>query len=360
MHQDNEALQALGFGPWFRERVDPALAGDFRLARVAAVDKDSCLVHNGVKEVQAQLTGKMLWAADSSLDYPCVGDWVYVQLLDDDSFAVVHQIMPRKTSLARKTSGKKVDFQLIAANVDVAFVVQALGRDFNPKRLERYLVMANQGGVRPVVLLSKSDLFTPEEVVAKAEEIRAHAPDARIMAFSNLSQEGLGEVLGLMKPGSTYCLLGSSGVGKTTLLNNILGEGGFATREVRIKDERGRHTTSRRYLMSLPSGAVLIDTPGMRELGGLAVDQGLGETFREIYDLAEACRFRDCTHTTEKGCAVLAALRDDKLSAKRYENYLKMVRESSHNQMSYFEKRQKDKSFGKMVKSVVQNKGKWN
>ncbi|MCB2226441.1 MAG: ribosome small subunit-dependent GTPase A [Desulfarculaceae bacterium] len=358
MHELEGALEALGLGPWFRERLDPGLAGGFSLARVAAVDKDSCLVNTGTKEVQAQLTGKMLWAADSSLDYPCVGDWVYVQLLDDDSFAVVHQIMPRKTSLARKTSGKKVDFQLIAANVDVAFVVQALGRDFNPNRLERYLVMANQGGVRPVVLLSKSDLFSPEEVAAKTEEIRAHASDARIMAFSNLTGQGLDEVLGLMKAGTTYCLLGSSGVGKTTLLNNMLGEGGFATRDVRIKDERGRHTTSRRYLMRLPSGAVLIDTPGMREVGGLSVDEGLSETFREIQELAETCRYRDCTHTTEKGCAVLEALRDESLSVKRYENYMKMVRESSHNQMSYFEKRQKDKSFGKMVKDVMKSKGK--
>ncbi len=358
MTQDVAALEALGFGPWFRERMDPGLARDFQLARVAAVDRDACLVNNGGREVVAHLTGKMKWAADSPLDYPCVGDWAQVQMLDEESFAVLHAVLPRKTQLQRKTSGKKIDFQLIAANVDAAFVVQALGEDFSLPRLERYLVMANQGGVEPVVLLSKSDLFPPEEVAAKAEQVRAALPGTPVLALSNQSGQGLEGVLGLMKPGKTYCLLGSSGVGKTSLINRILGQDAFATRTVRLKDEKGRHTTTRRYLLPLASGAMLIDTPGMRELGSLSVEEGISETFQDVELLAQACRFRDCTHSQEKGCAVLAALREGELSPARYENYLKLVRESSHNQMSYYEKRQKDKSFSKMVKSVMKDKGK--
>jgi len=358
MTQDIEALKALGLGPWFKEHIDSALAQDLQLARVAAVDRDACLVNNGQREVVAHLTGKMKWAADSPLDFPCVGDWAYVRMLDEESFAVLHAILPRRTHLQRKTAGKKIDFQLIAANVDAAFVVQALGGDFSLPRLERYLVMANQGGVEPVVLLSKSDLFSPGEVAARAEQVRAALPGTPVLCFSNQSGQGLDGILGFMNPGKTYCLLGSSGVGKTSLINRILGQEAFATRTARLKDEKGRHTTTRRYLLPLSSGAMLIDTPGMRELGGLAVEQGISETFQDIEELSQACRFRDCTHTQEKGCAVLAALRDGGLSPERYENYLKLVRESSHNQMSYYEKRQKDRSFSKMVKSVMKDKGK--
>ena len=356
MEQEYRALEALGFGSWFQERVDQALARDFQIARVAAVDKDSCLVNNGLCEVMAQLTGKMMWAADSPLDYPVVGDWVYVQMLDDDSLAIVHEIMLRKTRLKRKTPGEKIDFQLIASNVDVAFVMQSLGEDFNPRRLERYLVMANQDGVKPVVLLSKSDLFSPEEAAAKANQIRTDMPGVMVRTFSSFNGEGLNDVLQLMTTGSTYCLLGSSGVGKTTLLNKILGEETFATRNIRVKDEKGRHTTSRRHLIILPGGAMLIDTPGMRELGSISVEAGISETFQEIDGLADTCHYRDCTHTMESGCAVLAAVRDGDISQKRYENYLKLVRESSHHQMSYYQKRQKDKSFGKMVKTAMKNK----
>lgn len=356
MAQDREILAALGFGSWFQKRVDPAFDRDFEIARVAAVDKDSCLVNNGLGEVMAQLTGKMMWAADSPLDYPVVGDWVYAQILDEGSFAIVHEIMPRKSVLKRKTPGKKIDFQPIASNVDVAFVMQSLGEDFNPRRLERYLVMASQGGVEPVVLLSKADLFSPEEAEAKVNQVRADMPGVGVWTFSNLNGEGLDRVLELLLAGGTYCLLGSSGVGKTSLLNNILGEEAFATRNIRVKDEKGRHTTSRRHLIMLPSGAMLIDTPGMRELGSISVEVGISETFQEIDGLADTCHYRDCTHTTESGCAVLAAVQDGDISQKRYENYLKLVRESSHNQMSYYEKRQKDKSFGKMVKSVMKIK----
>ena len=360
MTQDIAALQAMGLGPWFEQRVDPTLARDFQIARVAAVDRDACLVNNGRREVLAHLTGKMQWAADSPLAYPCVGDWAYVQMLDQDSLAVVHALLERRTHLKRKTAGKKVDFQLIASNVDVAFVAQALGENFSLPRLERYLVMARQGGVEPMILLSKSDLYPPEEVAAKAEQVRGAMPGVPVLCFSNQSGQGLDDILGLMKPGKTYCLLGSSGVGKTSLINRILGQEAFATRTVRLKDEKGRHTTSRRYLLPLANGALLIDTPGMRELGSLAVEEGISETFQDVERLARACRFRDCTHTTEQGCAVQAALSEGELTPERYENYLKLIRESSHNCMSYYEKRQKDKSFSKMVKTVMKGKGKGN
>jgi ribosome biogenesis GTPase len=249
-----------------------------------------------------------------------------------------------------------VEHQVIAANLDTAFIVQAVGRDFNLRRLERYLVMINQGNIRPVLLLSKSDLTSPAEVESSLEFARKIQPGLKALGFSNLQPGSIQRVREIMEPGRTYCLLGSSGVGKTTLLNNLLGGGGLSTREVRQKDGKGRHTTTSRELFILDNGAMIIDTPGMRELGSLETKQGMAETFEDIDHFAFDCRFNDCSHTTEKGCAVLAALQTGEIDEKRYENYLRLSREIAHNQMSLAEKRRKDKQFGKMCKNVLKKK----
>ena len=302
------------------------------------------------------MLGKIIYSAASPLDYPTVGDWVLANFYDKKTFSIIHEILPRKSLIKRKTPGKKIDFQLIAANIDIAFIMQSLDENFNLRRLERYLVMVNESNIRPIALLSKSDLITSKDIADRIGEIKKIMPSLHIQPFSNKNEFGLKKVKTLLNPSCTYCLLGSSGVGKTTLLNNLIGESKFLTKTVREKDSKGRHATTYRQLIRLDCGAMLVDTPGMRELGNFSVKLGLDETFAEIIELSEKCQFNDCTHVNEKGCAVLNAVKNGQLSEKRYQNYLKMNRESVYNEMSYFEKRQKDKQFGKFCKSVMKHK----
>jgi len=349
-------IEKLGFNKWFQDKIDPEKLTDFQIVRVIAVDKNRYIVTNGEKDAFAEITGKLLFNADSPLDYPVVGDWVYAKFFDDESFAIIHEIAPRKSLLKRKTAGKKVEFQLIAANIDTAMIMQSLDFNYNIRRLERYLVMIHEGNIHPIVLLSKSDLVVPDEIEKRKADIHRVMPAIHIMPFSNKDDSSVDGVKGLLTAGKTFCLLGSSGVGKTTLLNNLIGEVLFDTQAVREKDGKGRYTTSRRQLIILENGAMVIDTPGMRELGNIDVGSGLSDTFSEIVALSHQCRFSDCTHTREKGCAVLSALSEGIISHERYRNYIKMKKESAHYEMSYLEKRRKDKQFGKFCKSAKKQK----
>jgi ribosome biogenesis GTPase len=216
--------------------------------------------------------------------------------------------------------------------------------------------MVHEGGITPVVLLSKCDLVPKDEVNKIKGSVLSVTPEVTIIAFSNMSGENIDIIKDSLLPGHTYCLLGSSGVGKTTLLNSILGGEHFATQSVSKKESKGRHTTTSRELIQLGIGAMLIDTPGMRELGNMSVDTGIDETFSEILELSQNCKFSNCSHTNEKGCAILAAINEGELPAQRYKNYIKMKSESAFNEMSYSEKRKKDKDFGKLIKSAVKSK----
>lgn len=351
-------LERIGFNDWLHANIETDKLAGHQLARVVSVHKGSYVVSNGDAEAFAELTGRLSYSANSALDLPTTGDWVYVDFYDNDTHAIIHALVARKTLIKRKASGKTVDFQLIAANVDVAFIIQSVDYNFNLSRLERYLVMIHESNITPVILLSKRDLISLEELDDKVEKVTDIAPGSKVIPFSNENDQNVDAIKELLLSGHTYCLLGSSGVGKTTLLNNILGDGHFETKTVSKKDNKGRHTTTSRELIQLSNGAMIIDTPGMRELGNLSVDAGIDETFSEIADLSMHCKFSNCTHTEEKGCAIQAALNNGRLTEKRYQNYLKMKNESAFNEMSYYEKRQKDKSFGKMIKSVVTNKRK--
>lgn len=353
-----DKLKSIGYDDWFLDQVDADKTTLHKVARVIAVHKDSYVVTDGSIEAFAECSGNLLYTADSPSDMPTTGDWVYADFYDDESHAIIHGVIARKTILKRKRAGKMVDFQLIAANIDVAFIVQSVDYNLNLRRLERYLVMVNESKLTPVILLSKCDLISQDQVEKIQKDISCISPETSILPFSNLSGENIDTIRNSLLPGQTYCLLGSSGVGKTTLLNSILGTEQFETQSVSKKDSKGKHTTTRRELILLENGALLIDTPGMRELGNISVDAGIDETFAEISKLSQQCRFRNCSHVNEKGCAVLRAVKNGELEKLRYKNYLKMKKESAFNEMSYLEKKSKDKDFGKLIKATMKSKKK--
>jgi len=355
MNKITNGIEALGFGKWFQDNVDPVDLDSFDVARVIAIHKDSYMINNGKNDVFAELIGRMFYSAASPIDLPAVGDWVLATFYDEDTFSTIHNVLPRKSLLKRKTPGKKVDFQLIAANIDVAFIVQSLDTNINLRRLERYLVMVKDSNIEPIVLLSKSDLLGTKDVNNQVTEIHKIMPFLHVQPFSNETEAGLKNVKNLLAPRNTYCLLGSSGVGKTTLLNKLIGDAMFITKTVRKKDSKGRHATTYRQLIKLDCEAMLIDTPGMREVGNFFVETGIDATFREIVELSEQCQFNDCTHVNEKGCAVLKAVGNGQVPEKRYQNFIKMKKESIYNEMSYLEKRKKDKQFGKLIKTVMKH-----
>jgi ribosome biogenesis GTPase / thiamine phosphate phosphatase len=345
-------LSDLGFDSWFEAHADEVFPGERSVARVSAVDRGAYLVRNETGELPAELAGTFRFHAESSVDLPCVGDWAYVQYHNEGTLAIIHGIFPRKTFLRRKSAGRNGDVQMIAANIDSALIVQSCHYDFNLHRLDRYLVMANEGRMEPVLILTKTDRITPEELEKKVAAVRQAGITARTLAVSNTTGAGLEEFRQLLASGQTYCLLGSSGVGKTTLINRLIGRAAFETKATSGTGE-GTHTTSRRQLIVLESGALLIDTPGMRELGLLGAGDALDNSFSDILDLSMECRYADCSHTREPGCSVLAAIASGELNQDRYDSYIKLKKESEHYEMSHVERRRKDRAFGKFVKTAT-------
>ena len=342
MHMNNAELEALGWDDWFEEQArvscDPAGA----VGRVVAVDRDQLLLLNEAGAFRAKISGKYMYQSASSAKLPCVGDWVCVEKTPADQFGMVRGILARKTSLRRKAVGESIEFQMIAANIDVVMIVQSCHYDFNVKRLERYLVMTRDGGATSCVLLTKTDLVEPAVLAALVAQIRSAGIDVPVLTLSNVTQEGMTELRSALEPGKTYCFVGSSGVGKSTLINGLVGRDLQKTKEVSGTGE-GRHTTVRRELIVLDNGSMVIDNPGMREFRVLATDGGVEANYADIIEHASHCHFRNCTHTNEPGCAVLQALESGEIAGEHYKNFLKLKRESECHQPSYFEKRKKDR-----------------
>lgn len=342
-------LDEFGWSEWFEQRAECRPTGT--VARVAAVDREQLLLVDQAGPFRAKLAGSYLHRHHLSHERPCVGDWVCVEKPSGDSVGVVHELLERRTSLRRKSAGNVIEHQMIAANVDYVVVVQSCHFDFNLKRLERYLVMVMDGGAEAYILLTKTDLVDPALLVAQVAEIRSAGITAPIATLSNVTGDGVDELKRLLSPRKTYCFVGSSGVGKSTLINQLIGREMLETKAVSGTGE-GRHTTVRRELIRLEGGALVIDNPGMREFGILSAEGGMGSRYSDIVALSSSCRYRDCSHTGEPGCSVLEAVKSGGISREHFENFLKLREESEFYQMSYAEKRKKDRDFGRYIKSA--------
>lgn len=349
-------IEDLGWDEFFAANQEKLGLDSFEVARIIAQHKGAYKIKNAGGEYLAKVTGKQMFSAESREDFPAVGDWVVIAEADKEQ-AVIKSILPRKTVMKRKYGdknriGEKSEIQIIAANIDVAFVIESVDRDYNLNRIERYFAIATDGGIKPAVILNKTDLISKEELETKISEIKNRLADADVIATSTLTNEGLAELKKYIVKGQTYCFLGSSGVGKSSLINKLLGEEIIKTKSIGEASGRGRHTTTGREMYFLKSGGIVIDNPGVREVGMTDAGAGVDNLFDEIIELAKDCKFVDCTHLHEPGCKVLEAVEAGQLDHSRYANYISLKKETEHFEMTELEKREKNRQFGKFIKKA--------
>ena len=319
-------LTALGWDDARAEQFESHATAGLIPGRVAVQHRGAYDVLTELGELRCDVAGR-LYDGSENADLPAVGDWVAIAARPGEQGGTVQAVLPRRTKFSRKTAWQAAEEQVLAANVDVVLIVTSLNEDLNLRRLERYLTLTWESGARPIFVLTKADLA--DDVDAAVAEVESIAFGLPIVPLSNVTGDGIDTLHPYLAPGVTAALLGSSGVGKSTLVNTLAGEELLETREIR-DDGKGRHTTTRRELVQLPGGALVIDRPGMREIQLWVADEGLEEAFEDVTELFGQCRFSDCAHESEPGCAVKAALADGTLSQERWESYLKLQREISH------------------------------
>jgi len=349
-------IENLGWDAFFESNRKKLGLDAFQVARVIAEMRGAYKVKNTAGEYLAKITGKQIFDAKSREDYPAVGDWVAIAETDGQQ-AVIRGILPRKTMIKRKygdknKTGEKDATQIIATNIDVAFAVESVGRDYNLNRLERYFAIARSGGIRPAAILNKTDLIPKKELDSLLAEIKGRFKNVDVIPASALADGGMDELKEYIEKEKTYCFLGSSGVGKSTLINKLLGEGEIRTGKIGLRSGRGKHTTTAREMHFLPQGGIVIDNPGVREVGMTDAGAGVDDIFGEITSLARDCKYVDCTHVHEPGCAVLGAVKAGRLDRGKYANYISLKKEAEHFEMTGHEKKEKNRQFGKFIQKA--------
>jgi ribosome biogenesis GTPase len=351
-------LNLLGWSSFFASSFAAYSQAGYAVGRVAIASRTLYTLYTESGELTADISGNLQSRATATQDFPAVGDWVVIRSRVSEKRATIHAILPRKSKFSRKTAGARTEEQVVATNIDTVFLVSGLDGDFNLRRIERYLLLAWESGANPVILPNKADLCPA--IDERVAEVAAVAPSVSIIPLSATNQQGLDALSSYLQPGQTVALLGSSGVGKSTITNELKGEKVQAIQSVRRGDDRGRHTTTHRELILLPNGSLIIDTPGMREIQIWSAGEGLQETFSDIEALAERCRFRDCQHHHEPGCAVQQALERGSLDESRFLNYRKLQKE-----LNYLTRRQDqrasllEKERWKKIHKSLRNQGKW-
>ena len=345
-------LEDLGYGAFFESNLKKIGLDNYSVARVIAEYKETYRVRTTNNEYLARITGKQIFDASSREDFPAVGDWVAITELDKEQ-AVIHGILPRKTILTRKYSNKQ-EVQVIATNIDVAFIIESVDRDYNLNRFERYFVLANDGNIKPAILLNKIDLISQTELNLKINQIKNRFNNIHVIPTSIIIEQGLDELIEYITKGKTYCFLGSSGVGKSSLINKLLGQDDIKINKISLHTGRGKHTTTGREIYFLKNGGIVVDNPGMREVGMTDSIAGIENVFDEITALSKNCKYVDCTHTHEPGCAVLNAIKSKELDGNKYLNFVKLKKEAEYYGRTELEKRKKDHQFGKFVKKALE------
>jgi ribosome biogenesis GTPase / thiamine phosphate phosphatase len=327
---------------------------NFSVGRVTQEHRERYVVSDGENEYDAEITGNLRFSANSRDDFPAVGDWVTMTIYDSDQ-AIIHKILPRKSVLARQAVGRFGEIQIISTNIDVAFIIQAINNNFSINRLERYLTICYSANIEPVLVISKIDLSNDKEIQDAIRILEKRDKKVKYILLSNMTHKGLDQILDFIQKGKTYCVVGSSGVGKSTLINNLLKKNILKTGQISNSTNKGRHITDHRELFVLENGGIIIDTPGMRELGMTDNTEGIKTTFKEILDISTKCKFPDCKHINEIGCAVIEALNNGIIDKDSYDNYQKIQKEQERFQSTVAEKRKKDKTFGKMIKNYYKD-----
>jgi ribosome biogenesis GTPase len=342
-------LEDLGYHTGLEDYRIKHNLGTFGVGRVISEHRERYIVKTERNEFEAEVIGNLWFTARDRSEFPAVGDWVAIAEYAEDK-ALIHAIFPRKSILERTAVGKFGEKQIIATNIDHALIIQAVDRDFNLNRVERYLAICFNSRIKPMLVFNKTDLISPEELLQILKAVNTRSKNLTVIAISNKTRDGYDDLLKHIVKGTTYCLLGSSGVGKSTLVNNIIGRPLMRTETVSTSTNKGRHVTSHRELFVLENGGLLIDNPGMREVGIADAAEGLESAFQEIGRYSRDCRFKDCTHMHESGCAVIQAVANGQIEKASYENYLKMMKEREFFELSLAEKRKKDKNFGRILK----------